>query len=355
MAIQHVLLVAGFNYENAGNPVFLQCCNNRMTRLLSKSKSSDDLVFTLFDVGGGVIQQSKVDPVTKKRSWKVLQNLTAVTKANYSKFVTGEENQFDKNPSGVMSITDVYAFVQSIGAGPEKGTVLELSFFSHGFMGGPIIVNSFDHSGSPTARDPNDKDGRRLKDFIAPNMDATALANFRGAFASPAVVWIWGCVFFRALNIILSQIFKTSKFRTTSPGKLKDADRFTLDFSEDDPHPSADDDFNTVVRILGGTPSKKSFTKTVSLLDIKTILDEKMTDAYAAAISRVMPAGVTVFAALPGTGTDYEELDKSVRLPLMLVPRRSPPYPNDFSRSVTFYKNYLDSALDPENHGYGAF
>jgi len=355
MAIQHVLLVAGFNYENLKNPVFLQCSNNRMARLLGKAKSSDDMVFTLFDVGGGVIQQSRVDPATKKRSWTVLQNFTAVTKANYSKFVTGEENRFDTNPKGVMSITDVYKFVQSIGAGAEKGTVIELSFFSHGFMGGPILVNSDDHSSSPTQRDDNDKDGRQVKDFIAPTMDEKALANFRAAFASPGLVWIWGCVFFTALNLILSQIFKSSKFKTTAPGKLKDADQFALDFSEDAKTPTLDDPFNTVVRILGGTPPKKSFKKTVSLLEIKTILDNKMTDAYAAAISRVMPSGVTIFAALPGTGTDYEELDKTVRLPLMLVPRRSPPYSNDFSRTVTFYKTYLDSTLDPENRGYGAF
>jgi hypothetical protein len=197
--------------------------------------------------GGGVIKQSKVDAKTSRRVWSDLQTFSRVTAANYSGFTTGEENTFNKNPSGVMSITDIYALIQGIGGGADKGTVIELSFFSHGFMGGPILVNSFDTTNDPVIRDSDDKDARQSKDFQAPTMDAKALGNFKAAFADSAVVWIWGCVFNSAVNKVLGRLFKTSKFRSTPPGKLKDTEKFTLDFSEDNPKPSPDDDFNTIV------------------------------------------------------------------------------------------------------------
>jgi hypothetical protein len=354
--MQSVLLVAGFNYENLSNPIFLQCCNNRMAWLLAKSKRSVDMVFTLFDVGGGVIKQNKADPKTKKRSWTDLQTFTAVTTKNYSSFVTGTENRFDKNPEGIMSITDVYSFVQGVGAGAEKGTVIELSFFSHGWMGGPILVNSFDHA-SGDARDPNDKDARQWKDFKAPNMDATALAKFRAAFADNSIVWIWGCSFFRAAHLVLSQLFKTSKYRSTPPGKIQDTDTFTLDFSEDDPHPSQEDDFNTVVNSVlpGGRLSGRSYTITVTFSKIHDAFENQLTNSYSSKIANAIPAGGTVFGALPGTGSDYEANDKHIRLPLMRIPTRRPPYDNDFSRTLSFYRTYIGIALDPENRGYGTF
>jgi len=354
MSIQNILLVAGFNYENARNPTFLQSCNNRMARLLEKSRSSTDMVFTLFDVAGGVIMQSQVDPKTKKRSWNEMQRFTGVTTANYSSFVTGKENRFDTNASGVMSITDVYKFVQTIGAGSDKGTVIELNFFSHGWMGGPILVNSIDAAPGDASkpRDPGDKDARRWKDFIAPNMDATALANFRAAFAATGIVWTWGCSFYRAAHIVLSQLFKTSKFRSTPPAKIKDTDKFTLDFSDDDPNP-----FNEIVNEIlpGGKRSGRSYTVTVTFLRIKDAFDSLLSDNYSATIATVIPSGATTFGALPGTGADYEELDKNVRLPLMVVPTRMPPFSNDFSKSLLFYKNHMTVQFDPEHRGYGAF
>jgi hypothetical protein len=94
---------------------------------------------------------------------------------------------------------------------------------------------------------------------------------------------------------------------------------------------------------------------TVTLDDIRQALEATSSRTYADKIAKVLPSLSTVFAALPGTGTDYEELDKSVHLPLLLVPRRSPPFSNNFSQSVTFYKTYVGVALDPEGRGYGAF
>jgi hypothetical protein len=314
MPNQNVLLVAGFNYEN----ILLQRCNNRMARLLAKSKSAADLTFTLFGVGGGVIRQNQADPKTRERSWTEKRRFTPVTAANYSSFVNGSENHFDKNPAGILSITDLYSFVQDIGAGADKGTVEELASSRMGEWVGSILVNSFDNlPRTALMRDPNDKDARQWKDFIAPNMDDKALANFHAAFTDTCIVWTWGCSFF-APRTWCSQLFKTSKFRSTPLGKLRDTDSFILDFSEDNPHPSPTDDFNRVVNSLvpGGRLSGRNYTVTVTLSQIIDTFETQLSNTYASKVANATPSGGTTFAALPGTGADYE---------------------------------------DPENHGYGAF
>jgi hypothetical protein len=353
MATQNVILVAGFNYENANNPAFLDSCNNRMTRLLAKSTAAADMVFTLFDVGGGLVKQSAVNSATKKRAWTNVKTFTAVTTANYSPFVTGQQNHFNQSPAGIMSITDVYAFVQNIGGGADKGTLAELSFFTHGWQGGPILVNTRD----PTSLDPtqprnaDDKDARLFKDFIAPTMDTTPLANFKGAFSPTGIIWTWGCSFVRAGHIVLSRLFKTSKFRSTPSGKIKDTDTFDLDFSVSKPTPTLQD-FNSIVNDIlpGGTVHGNNYTVTKSFLDIKNAFKTLMANTYSAKISAA--TGAKVFAALPGT---YADQEKGVKLPLMLVPTKAPPYDDNLTANLAFYKTVLGVILDPENRGYGTF
>jgi hypothetical protein len=356
MALEHRILVAGFNYENPKNPMFLQCCNNRMTRFLEKSSHPDDLVFTLFDVAGGTVRQSRVDTKTKRRGWTDLPGFSfkTVTTANYSKFVVGNENHFDTNPDKIMSITDVYTFVQSIGTGTEKGTVEELNFFSHGWMGGPILVNSFDATANDPSkpRDPADKDARYLKDFIAPNMDATAILNFNAAFSGDGFVWTWGCSFARSLNVVLSRLFSTHLLKTTPLNKLKDTDKVTLDFSDDAKPPTPDDDFNVIVHSYfpGGKLSHNSYTITVTIKQIKELLQQRMGATYTAWLSNA--TGISSIGALPGT---YADGEKNVRLPQMVIPQRKPPYDDDLSRSVKFYITVAGATQDPENRGYGQY
>jgi len=352
MAIEHRILVAGFNYENPSNPMFLQSCNNRMTRFLQKGPHPENMVFTLFDVAGGTLQQSKVDPKTKRRDWTKLKTFTPVTTANYSSFKVGQENHFDTKPAGVISVTDVYSFVQDIGNGADKGTVEELNFFSHGWMGGPILVNSFedDAIAKTPKRDPNDKDAR-TKDFNDVNMNADARLKFNAAFSGTGFVWTWGCSFARVANIILSRLFSTPLFRRTPWGKLKDTDKFTLDFSDDAKPPSADDDFNAIVKLLpGGRLSHNSYTVTVTLKQIKDLYLRMINATYTAVLSG--QTGISSIGALPGT---YADGEKKVPLPQMIVPQSSPPYDDNLSRTIKFYTTYMAVFEDPENRGYGQF
>src|SRR5690606_7934274 len=109
------------------------------------------------------------------------------SKANYDVVKSGKETyyHFKNNQFTTMSIVDIYKTVQEIGKNEPKSLV-ELSFFSHGWMGGPILVNSFDDRQLhipvvgripvPNGfRDPDDRDPRTALDFIPPNMSPAAL------------------------------------------------------------------------------------------------------------------------------------------------------------------------------------
>jgi hypothetical protein len=293
------LLVACFDYE-APTHNLSGYCMNRIQRLLRKTRGAStdpNVSFTLFDVKTGKIKTFDVSPAGK-RVWKETASFTPVTKANY----TGKV--FDKNPAGVMSITD--------------------------------------HS-STAARDPNDKDGRALKDFIAPNMDAAKLAELGAAFAPQGFTWLWGCVFAAVPFQVLHRLFKNPKYRR---GTLKTGDLIELRFGKDlasELFPQAPSFFPA--RRSDGTIAL-SFHR--SLNDIKDLCQRMIDNSYCKRIATATQR--RCFGALPGTYSDYE---KQVRLPLMLVPQRMPPYSDNFGRYLNFYRKHMGASLDPEGRGYG--
>jgi hypothetical protein len=359
VAIKQVVLVAGFDYELSGAD-FASIAKNRMARLIKKHPK-DKLVFTLFDVGTGDVSKNGIkDPkkpdTMKNRKWSSISSFTAVGTSNYTSPVAGHENQFDSSTAaGIMSITDVFTFIQGIGAGPDAGSVLELSFFCHGWFGGPVLVNSFDpHRDDPsTPRDPNDKDARTVKDFIPPTTSSGALANLVAAFSPTAIAWIFGCSFSKARHIILSAIYKTPVFKKRPKGTIKDTDVFKFEFVENVSEPSI---FDTIMSILSGGILKagppRSYKVDSTLADVKTALRSGLDNTYSAALAK--NGHVDTFGALPGTYADYEKIPRR-KLPLMIIPQKKPPYADNFSRHIEFYKTYLKINIDPEERGYGLF
>jgi len=330
------LLVACFDYE-APNHNLSGYCVNRIQRLLNKTRGAStdpNVSFTLFDVKTGKVKTFDVSSAGK-RVWKENASFTPVTKANY----TGKK--FDKNPAGVMSITDVYDFVRGIGRN-EPGTLQELSFFGHGWHGGPILVNSKDHS-TTAARDPNDKDGRAQKDFIAPTMDAARLAELSAAFAPQGFTWLWGCVFAKVPFQVLHRLFKNTKYRG---GTLKAGDLIELRFGKD----LASELFPQAPSFFPAQRSDGTFALSFhrSLNDIKDLCRLMIDLSYCKKIATATQR--RCFGALPGTYSDYE---KQVRLPLMLVPRKIPPYSDNFGMYLNFYRKHMGVSLDPEGRGYG--
>jgi hypothetical protein len=96
------------------------------------------------------------------------------------------------------SVIALYDWVKS----QPKGSIRSLQVFSHGFIGGPIIWDSYEFDASGNEMDPNDGRDRdpndtdfRIRDFVGSNPLAGAEGKkFADAFASDAFIKLWGCV-----------------------------------------------------------------------------------------------------------------------------------------------------------------
>jgi hypothetical protein len=80
--------------------------------------------------------------------------------------------------------------LNSVGAF-SPGTIREVGIFSHAWVGGPILHNTDDESGSRTARSPDDHDARP-KDWNAAGVMAS-YPKLKAAFSSDAIFKTWGC------------------------------------------------------------------------------------------------------------------------------------------------------------------
>jgi hypothetical protein len=103
----------------------------------------------------------------------------------------------------VLSITNIYHSVR----GAPKGSVLEVGVFSHGFVEGPVVINTSDTGASATRRASDDCDGRAAKDFLDnmgedPAVSASgtvksggknALKEFKEKLAPQFSLRVYGC------------------------------------------------------------------------------------------------------------------------------------------------------------------
>jgi hypothetical protein len=345
MATQHVVLVAGFNYkawpikpnDRPDGTSFTGFCKRRMEWLLKKMPNAK---VSLFDFGAGVLDASEKG-ANGKRSSADLQMFKKPTRAN-----NYTDHDFTKNADGVMSIMDVYHYVEQIGK-KDPGTLVELSIFSHALYEGPILVNSYDHTDG-NKRDDNDKDGRHKKDFIPPNMAPDGLSSFQKAFARGGSVWVWGCDASSIYRHVFERIAKTSKYRTTAGGRLRDSDVFTFEFTPEDASRlyHQDSNFFPAKSARGSYPLK--FDRTVK--QIKKFFEEGLNDTYSAKIAAA--SKVLTYAALPGTWASLVPDAYG----LMHVPKtKKEGGGDDFSALIDFYGWYVGAPEDPENRGYGTF
>lgn len=105
---------------------------------------------------------------------------------------TLHDNNNNENNTKTLSITNIY---ESVRQSPD-GSVLEVSFFSHAFVRGPVLINTSDDPSSPNRAD-KDMDGRARTDFN-PNMgDASAgngaLNQFIKKFDKAGHFRVYGC------------------------------------------------------------------------------------------------------------------------------------------------------------------
>lgn len=349
--MKQILLVAGVDYEFSGVD-FRSLADNRRKLLDRKNTTHDDLRFITMDVRAGQVEVREITFPGGKRAENVTTTtpFTAVDRTSYT--TAGGHTRFKPGQYTVMSITDVYAKVRDIG-GSDPGSLVELSIFSHGWMGGPILVNSTDDrqmeitvpvpGATPitvtvpvtgTLRDPDDKDGRPRLDFIAPTMDAAALTQFKDAFASDGFAWLWGCAFPRVIHHTLWAMEGSKAYKSSGVG-----DDTVLDM----PAVTAEDvDFleQILAPKLGAFPSRTSISVKFTYLKWAFCVANQACYAFALATA----AGVDVRAAALGTYAEYDTAGDR----LMNV------Y-SGFTAHFTFYKNYLGFTFDPEGRRYAVY
>lgn len=348
--MKQVILVAGVDYKFQGKGVdFRTICNDRMARLLAANRAKEDMTFRIFDFKSGEVVTHEVTYPAGKKAEKVDRKapFRSISKANYNEEVSGGEKhyKFKDDQTGVMSVLDVYAAVQQIGASAAH-TLRELSIFSHGWMGGPILVNSYPDGfinlpvpgvGPPMrfalpagARDPDDKDARD-KDFMPPNMGAASLKHFQDAFHADGFAWIWGCAFPRPVHQLLTAMEDHRRYRERGLG-----DNVVFTFTN----------LNAAeIEMLQGWlrrafPDRRKVE--LQFKDLKYFFCRISAESYSQLLAT--SAGVKVFGALQGTSSGY---DKGPR-PLMRVDPT-------FVRHFRFYQNYLGFTFDPEGRRYGVY
>lgn len=355
--MKQYVLVAGVDYDFHGVN-FRTLADNRRKLLTAANKTKTALRFILLDIRAGAIVVTDVayPDGQKEESQSQTTPWKPVGPTSYSALPDGSggtHNVFKNGQYDKASILDVYAKIREIGLN-DPGTLVEVSFLCHGWMGGPILVNSYDDrraivpvpsTGSVppsllltitgTNRDPDDHDPRGHFDFVAPTMDAVALATFRRAFSSDAVIWLWGCAFPRVVHHLLWAMERAPAYKATG---LSDDDTLVMDAVQKD-----DVDYleRYLASLIGVFPSRSTIT--VKFKYLKYAICAMNAQGYAWQICEA--AQVTTHSAALGTYADY---DQSGANPVMHVD------PN-FSAHFAFYKNYLDFAFDSEGRHYAIY
>jgi len=347
--MRRFVIIAGVDYERNGVN-FRIFADNRVKRLVATNTAKEDLTFQVFDVRTGSVVTRAVTYPGGKKTEKVaaVTPFTPVAPTHYNRLGSGTDVHYELRDGirGLMSVTDVYAAVQTIGR-DDPGTLRELSFFSHAWHGGPILINSFDDGivtgpplsvgGPPTrtsvgaARDPDDFDPRPAKDFTPPTMTTAELAEFRAAFHTAGIGWSWGCAFPRTIHEILHKLEQHRDYRRSGL-----ADSTKLVFTN-----FRADHIGELTTTLGlAVPDPKRVELTFG--DLRRYFCLRTMDSYSHHLA--VAADRIVFAGPIGT---YSEYDTGPR-PLMHVH-------DGFARHFTFYANYLGFTYDPEGRHYGAF
>lgn len=345
----YIILVAGNDFSNGGVN-FSYLADKRRSDLISRNPSWEDdpeVIFVRMDVKAGKIERNAHDG--SRRVWSVESDAFTPVKrsAHY------RDNHFVTADTAVMSITDCYRYVINIG-NKEPGTVKEFSILSHGWFGGPVIINSFQrpefsNGGLQAAeRDPWDKDGR-TKDFFKENISDDDWKSFKSAFASDGYSWFWGCLFSRAYYDTLYKIMHTDAFRSKVMGNHEDEDVFTISVTQ----AFVTNYYYVDPLFFPADNNERTFTR--SLFEIKKFLKRGLKRSYPGRFA--LDTGINCLAACLGTYADYERSygGHTPAHTVMIIPRNTAVYGTDFTRTIDFFKIYLDMPEDPENRGYGGY
>jgi hypothetical protein len=341
---KYIILVGGYDYSNGGvNFPFI--ADRRRLQLLRNNpqwQNDAEVIFIRFDVKSGKIDRNIFNGSSRVWQEEASPHTAIVRTRHY------RDNHLINAEASIMSITDIYKYIANIGKN-EPGTLREFSILSHGWFGGPVLLNSFQrdefiNGARAGERDPLDKDGRS-KDFQVANMNDDDWNNFRKAFASDGYYWVWGCLFSRAYFNTLHKFMQTPAYRSKKLGTHADTDTFSISVSTD----FVSKHYNVDSTFFPADPAERTFTR--SLLDIKKFLKRGLRRSYPGRVA--LDTGVTCVAAYLGTYSDYERVNAGH--PVMIIPRSMRTYGCDFTTTINFFKTYLGMPEDGESRGYGVY
>lgn len=340
--MRHHVFVAGVDYEQPRNDFkratdFLQYADRRATYLRDLLPNGSEARFEIFDVRSGIV---KTEEVFVKDGKKI------VKRSSEQKFERISEKSYEipSEPGGeprykrgsqprVLSITDVYRALAEVGD-KQPGSLVEFSVFSHGAMGGPILVNSYAESRYTARglRDPQDKDGRSVVDFISPNMEPKFKERLNRSFDKKlGHAWFWGCSFPIVYNKFFNRV-EAKVSMSSKPGEVFEFNGLT------------DSEIELIEDLIGNNLGNPIRNRSVKLRYewIKYIYCAGTALCYPHQFARA--ANVVTYGALLGTYAEFEV----GKPPFMGVAGR-------FFRRLAFYKRHLGIRLDPENRNFGEY
>ncbi len=233
--------------------------------------------------------------------------------------------------------------------------ILELSFFSHGWIEGPILVNSSDLVGDPTLRDPDDKDGRAALDFnismgekIDSNVtSASKILSFIGSFNFDAgAMRVWGCSF-DIENSVISAVVRQERKLAKTGASLEDDT--TIDFHLDTKWTSRYRLTDPGASFFPSDLTVVDFSRKLS--DVKKFLRRRLGKSYAFQFASNAIGTSVALGALPGTEGDDEKT--GFRLMKVCAKVDKPECPNGFANTFEFYRKQIGIKVD--DRGYGIF
>jgi hypothetical protein len=214
-----------------------------------------------------------------------------------------------------LGMYDVYL---ALGLLFPRNSVRELHVFSHGIRQGPILLNTPVFNPRPDFRSLLDKDGRP-KDFALFDaaLKEAKQSPLSAHFTSDAFCALWGCSADARLDELIR--FAEDETKNDGPGTQQ---KFTIEFFPDDgiTDEEAETQRAEFQRVWKGVDKAGNLQRELTRQEFAdTVKQVLIPETYAKQLARA--SGRPVFAALPGTSSNYDGARRST-LALTHVPQK---------------------------------